>query len=310
MTIEQALKNAIKKLQTKKITSAALDAEVLLSFVLKKPKEYLYTYPEKKLTKPQLKKFNQLVACRARLKPVAYLTGQKEFYGLSFFVSKNVLIPRPESELIIGEVLKFFKSEICNLKSEIHICDVGAGSGCLAVALAKQLSLSPGGRGTKSEGEIKIYATDISAKALTVARKNARLHNVKIAFLKGNLLIPLKSINPEIIIANLPYLTKKQTKNKNLKYEPKTALDGGKDGLKFYKKLFQQINKFNLTPKLIIIEIDPAQAVKIKKIIKLSPSNYIAKTVKDCSQNNRIIIITLHKFMRLSASRRHEFLRE
>ena len=252
MIIKQALLKATQKLKQAKIEprqkrgetphpmwcgvdSSALDADILLSFVLKKSKEFLYTYPEKKLTKNQLAKFNQLINRRLKREPVAYLINRKEFYGLDFYVDKNVLIPRPLTESLVEQVIK----EVGNKKATI--ADIGTGSGCIAIALKKHLP------------QATIYATDISPAALKVAKKNAKKHRVKIKFLKGDLLKPFlpsrKATRPgrvafkkiDIIIANLPYLIKNQIKNE-LKYEPKTALLGGD---KYIKELLRQVKKLN-----------------------------------------------------------------
>lgn len=232
MTIKQALKQAAQKLAAAGIDSSALDADILLSFVLKKPKEFLYTYPEKILTKNQLTRFNQLINRRAKHEPVAYLTQHKEFFGLDFYVDKNVLIPRPLTESLVEQVIK----EVGNKK--VVIADIGTGSGCIAIALKKHLP------------QATIYATDISAAALLVAKKNARKHRVKIKFLQGNLLEPLKNKKIDIIVANLPYLNKNQIKNE-LTFEPKIALLGGK---KYIKELLRQAKKLKYQPKKIFLE--------------------------------------------------------
>ncbi len=153
MTIFQVLSQATKKLKSSKIPSAALDAEILLSFTLKKEREYLFSHPEHKLTPIQIKKYNALIGRRIKYEPVAYLVGKKQFFGLDFYVNKDVLIPRPETELIIEEAAKIAKKEM------LIIIDVGTGSGCVAVALAKVASGN------------QIYAVDIAAEV------KARLFN-------------------------------------------------------------------------------------------------------------------------------------
>lgn len=247
MTIRGCLIWATNKLS--KIKSASLDAEILLSWTLKKPKSYLYTYPERKLINRELAKYKQYISRRAKGEPVAYLIGHKEFYGLDFLVNKHVLIPRPETELLVEEVLKNKKIK--------RIADIGTGSGCIAIALAK------------NNPKLKIYATDISANALIIARKNTKKYKLKnIIFKKGNLLEPVKNMKLDAIIANMPYLSKKIYKKNydNLKFEPKIALLAGDDGLDCYRKLFHQINKLKHPPKYIYCEING-------KIIKLFYSN-------------------------------------
>jgi len=269
MTIKHSLDLAIKKLKLKKNKTAALDAEVLLAFILKKPKEFLYTWPDKKLTADQTKKFQALISRRTGGEPVAYLIKNQEFYSLDFYVDKRVLIPRPETELLIEEVMEYVMNQ------KLKIADIGTGSGCIAVALAKNLPAA------------KIIATDISKKALAVAKKNAGKHKAKIDFFYGNLLQPLinKKNKIDIIVANLPYL------KKPLPFEPKTAFVGGKDGLEIYEKLIQQIANYKLRSKLILLEIDPRQIIKIKKIISKYLPQAKIEIKKDLAKLARTVVI-------------------
>jgi release factor glutamine methyltransferase len=269
MNISQANTQAYQKLNKVKINSASLDAELLLSFVLHKSREYILAHPDFKLRKNQILKFNKLIAARAKNIPLAYLTQVKEFYGRNFYVDKRVLVPRPETEMII-EQLRIKNYE---LKINTTIIDVGTGSGCIITTAACELK----------NKNLKLFATDISQDALTVARKNARVHGVakKIKFLRGNLLSPVLSFlrrqesrnkkNEIIICANLPYLTSAQIKNSpTIKREPKLALAAGADGLKYYRELAVQVQKFNNqypnVPISIYCEIDPKQSNAIKKV--------------------------------------------
>ena len=281
MNIKQTLIWATNKL---KIKTASLDAEVLLSNVLKKPKEFLYTYPEKELTNQQTEKFKKLISRRAKFEPIAYLTNQKEFYGLNFYVDKCVLIPRPETELLVEEVL----SQIYKLQTKsykITIADIGTGSGCIAITLAKHLP------------KATIYAADISKTALTLAKKNAKKHQVKIKFYQGDLIKPLKNKKIDLIVANLPYLDDnyknllKSSNKMSLKFEPKMALRGGKFGLDVYQRLFIQINQLKNKPKLIIGEIPHCYLNQTKKLTK---KYFLKKEIiikKDLAGLNRILII-------------------
>ncbi|MEK7653389.1 MAG: HemK/PrmC family methyltransferase, partial [Patescibacteria group bacterium] len=196
MTINKTLQTATKKLKRAKMPSAELDAEVLLSCAVKKPKEFLFTHPEYQLNKKQEQKFNRFISCRAKGEPVAYLIGHKEFFGLDFVVNKNVLIPRPETELLVEEVINFVKKTISHKPYAIY--DVGTGSGNIAIALAKNLPRA------------KIIATEKSAKALIMAKKNTRLNKVKIDFYRGDLLTPVKNKKIDVVVANLPYLPSKK----------------------------------------------------------------------------------------------------
>lgn len=280
MTIKQALVWGQQSL-AKKTSRPGLDAEVLLAFLIKQPKEFLYTYPEKTLTKNQVDKFKKLIRQRASHRPVAYLVGHKEFYGLDFYVDKRVLVPRPETEMIIDEVLKLARGK------KLTIADIGTGSGCVAVTLAKKLP------------QATIYATDISLPALTMAKKNASRHKVKIKFLKGNLLEPLKNKKIDIVTANLPYGALKGKEkfvwNKSvhhaIRHEPNLAINGGEKGLTVIEKLLGQITDSKTKPKHILLEFDPYQKTEIKKLLKkyLPTADYLIK--KDLSGFNRLLLI-------------------
>ncbi|MEW6407954.1 MAG: HemK/PrmC family methyltransferase [Patescibacteria group bacterium] len=289
MQIEQALKYGSTILKNKS-DSSALDAEILLSYVLKKSRTFLFTYPEKKLTKTQWQKYKKLIARCAKYEPIAYITRRKEFYGLDFYVDKRVLIPRPKTEELVEKILTYLQKTKHQM-SNIKICDVGTGSGCIAIALAKNLP------------QAKIYAVDISKKALKIAKLNAKKHKVlkQIKFIQSDLFSKispktktqynnidnigyhknrssgfcgrginiisfsqLQKINDikinifcfsrsrktedtkikfDIIVANLPYLSKKEYQKTSLtikSYEPKLALLGGKNGDEIYKKFLKQ----------------------------------------------------------------------
>lgn len=185
-------------------------------------------------------------------KPSQYIKGWVEFYRLRFKVTPDVLIPRPETELLIDEVLSFLKHRPTETPT---ILDIGTGSGNIAISLATHLPTSNVG--------IKIIATDISKKALKVAKQNAKLHGVEkqITFLESNLLGKITQ-QPDIIVTNLPYIPTKRIPNLDSSvkdFEPLVALDGGEDGFDLYRKLFTQIKKLNWNPKLIAAEIDNTQ---------------------------------------------------
>ena len=209
------------------------EAEIILADLLSKDRSFLHAYPEFKLTRPQEHRYIELLKRRESNEPLAYILGYKEFYGLRFFVDKRVLIPRPETEDLVDQVLKFVEDNYPGM--QIKIADVGTGSGCIAVTLAVCLP------------EAKIFATDINQDALGLAKKNAKYHQVedKIIFLEGDLLSPL-SESVDIIVANLPYIKSAGIKKLDpqiSKWEPKIALDGGSDGLKLYRFLFKQAEK-------------------------------------------------------------------
>jgi len=245
MTIREALNWSLKKLSNS--DSPSLDAELLLSFVLKKDKAFLFTYPEKILNSRQINLFKKLINLRAQNWPVAYLTHSRNFLRLNFFVNENVLIPRPWTEALVVKA-----SEVLKNKSGLKILDVGTGSGAIIIGLAKLL-------GPKN----KYFATDISAKALAVAKKNANSNKVKITFKKSDL---LKSITQEfdVVTANLPYLEKKISVS--TKHEPKLALISKNKGLKHYQDLVFQLDKWKRHPKFIFIECEPKQVKQLQNL--------------------------------------------
>jgi len=287
MIIKQTLKLAAAKLSAHGLKLPRLEAEILLSAILKKPREFLLAHGERKLTASQISNFKLKISRRLGGEPVAYLTGHKEFYGLDFYVNKNVLIPRPETELLVQEAAKL----ITRNSKLVTLVDVGTGSGCIAITLAKL---------TKQ----KLMAIDISKKALAVAKQNAKLHGVakNIKFFKGDLLEPLLNSkfvirhSSFVVLANLPYLDSKWKKllkssdSLGLKFEPKVAIAGGADGLSLYRKLAKQIKslkKLNLT---LLCEIGHLHGPKMKKIFSFAKKIQIKK---DLSGLNRLAIIKI-----------------
>ncbi|MDO8668433.1 MAG: peptide chain release factor N(5)-glutamine methyltransferase [bacterium] len=299
MIIAQTLNSAAAKLKSANITLPHLEAEILLSGVLKKPREFLLTHGEKAISKMQTTKLKKLAKRRLKGEPIAYLTGHREFYGLDFLVNKNVLIPRPETELMVEEALKI----AAHSSQPATLIDIGTGSGCIIITLAKLLNKE---LGIMNYG---LKAIDISSKALTVAKKNAQIHqvNMNIKFIKGDLLTPIihdSSFiihNSLVILANLPYGWKAWKNNCSmdtvgLKYEPGIALFTGKNGLELYEKLFKQIKI--LTSKLktgghLLCEFDPRQTKLMKTLIKRILPEAKCQIKKDLAGLNRLAIITL-----------------
>ena len=263
MKISDALQSGGKALASS--NSPHLDAEILLAFSLKKPKEFLFANPERPIAPAKCSKFKSLIAKRARGWPVAYLTGHKEFCGLDFTVTPDVLIPRPETELLV----ELGKERLMNDESKIrNVIDVGTGSGNIIISIAKTLNsviLNPDGNRDEESRSFRLrlqddnflkstnfYAIDSSKKALRIAKLNARRHGVsnKIQFFRGNLLSPLHntkcSIHNTLLVANLPYGWGEWKNNSSaatigLKFEPKKALFTKKLGLYLIRKLFEQI---------------------------------------------------------------------
>ena len=226
MTRREALNYARHLFSARKIEDASLEAELLLRHTLKIDRSSLFAGPDTELTKEQETDFCCKLQLRLKGMPSAYITGIREFYGLEFYVDSNVLIPRPETELLVEktiEIARKFPSPI--------IADIGTGCGNIAISLALNLPRA------------KIYAVDISNKALDVARYNCGRHNVgeRIQLYEGDLLEPLPE-PVDIIIANLPYVRTADLPSVNTSgYEPRLALDGGEDGLDVIRRLCAQV---------------------------------------------------------------------
>lgn len=269
-------------LQKKYYTIPVLDLELILSAALRKTKEFIYTYPEYSISNIQYLRFRWFIHLYKKGYSIAAIVGHKEFYGLDFYVNKHVLIPRPDTELMVVEVIE----EIKNQNEKITLVDVGTGTGCIQISILKNLPAAI----------VTTYAVDISRRALKVAKKNARIHNVHIEFLRGNLLKPVvqKNINHKsqiIITANLPYLTEKQFQGEpSIQREPKNALVADNNGLALYEELLQQIKTAGLNA-TIFLEIDPSQSEVIIKIIKQYFPGANVKIKKDLNGLNRLVKI-------------------
>lgn len=311
MTFSQALKWAVQQLKKSKIDSPALDAEVLLAHVLRAPKEKIYTHPKDKLVNSKLNTYKIFVNRRAKREPIAYITGHKEFYGLDFLVDKRIMIPRPETELFIKEILSLIRKSVSKSdgrpkSTPTVLVDVGTGSGCIIIAIAKNLQTF-----RLTDLQTKFLATDISRDALKVAKLNAQRQGVdkQITFLHGNLLEPfLKTqeyknikINNLIITANLPYLPTAEWRKAMPEvrlYEPRLALDGGKTGLEPHRRLLEQLKKlYTLHFTLYtFLEICPHQADDLQTIARYYFPRCSVKIKKDLAGLDRLAIITLkHK---------------
>jgi len=274
------IKETLKKHQN-------IEVELLLPHILKKPKEFLFLFPAHELTRKQSDELSRMVKRRQKGEPVAYILGYKDFMGLRFDVNKDVLIPRPETEILVEKVVSAClagRQAKCLVKNQKNkILDLGTGSGCIIISLAKML---PG------EG-FKFYGSDVSKKALKVAASNAKSHNVKIKFIHSDILQNV-GMNFDIVIANLPYLPSEASlssialregwmakeggwlewKNSTsaetvgLKFEPKGALFTKDKGLFLIKRLLMEIAELETKPKYIFLEFDPRQKKDLHQLIK------------------------------------------
>lgn len=295
MTIQNILQKSSQLLK-KTSTTPFLDTEVFLCDVLKKPKEFILANPEFELSELQEKKFWKIIERRKKFEPVAYILNRKEFFGLDFYIDKNVLIPRPETEMIVEMAINIAETE--NFQPlRINIIDVGTGSGCIIAAIAHMILKKKAplfNHILPKKNRVSFFALDYSADSLKIARKNfKRLNLSAIKIMQGNLLDPFLGFrrdpsfrkaefgmtkntrknsadkkNFDIIVSNLPYLNKEEYKNcpnEVKKYESKSALYGGKNGLKYIKKLILQAEKSELENCHLILEISPSQANYLKE---------------------------------------------
>jgi release factor glutamine methyltransferase len=290
MTIKEALRRYNK-----------IEIKLLLEHILKKPKEFLFMNPEVRISENRKIRLEQMVKRRQKGEPIAYILGYKDFYGLRFKVDKDVLIPRPETEILVEKTIERLKDlRLKDSNRALRILDVGTGSGCIAVCLGGCCAKIPF---ALCKGNLcTVFASDISKKALKVAKENAKKHNVKVKFIHSDILA-CPVVNPssttgenikmsfDIIIANLPYLPEKFIKD--LKFEPKTALYAKEKGLFLIHELLSQIAKLEKKPKYIFLEFDPRQKNLLQKLIKRILPKAEAKFYRDLNNFWRVAEVRL-----------------
>ncbi len=255
MNIKELLQYAIQELSNREL--ARLDAEVLLAHVLGYSKEQLFCSYDQDVPGASVDLF---YAGLMRLKdgePLAYVIGEKEFFGLSFKVGREVLIPRPETEWLVEKIINLSKSHFSN---GVSIADVGTGSGCIGISLAKHLPAA------------QVMLVDISLDALKIARENIFQHEVddRVSVTQSDLLNTIIDQHFDIIVANLPYIGEEKFHfvSQNVdKYEPHIALYGGHDGLQLYKKMFQEIIKMKSKPSYLLGEFGFAQTEEMSSLL-------------------------------------------
>ena len=278
MNIENILNEGIDILQKNKITNPQLDSEILLSNSIKKDKKHIILNPKEILDSEQLEKFKSLIERRKKGEPIAYLINKKEFWKNEFFVNKDVLIPRPDSELIIEQVLKIYSKNV-----QLQVLDIGTGSGCILLSILKERS--------------NFYGTgiDISKKSINVSKFNAKQLNLtnRVKFFHSSV-DNFSNGKYDLIVSNPPYIKQlsfKYLERDVVNFEPKLALSGGFDG---FSKIRKVINKASILIKKngkLILEIGFNQKDKVIKILK-EEGFYVNKAIKDYGNNDRCIIST------------------
>ncbi|MAQ97651.1 MAG: protein-(glutamine-N5) methyltransferase, release factor-specific [Chloroflexi bacterium] len=281
MNLKEALNVASEELMKTGSLDAKLEAEVLLRHVLKIDRAAMFRDLDEDISMEDSSNIASLVKRRIKREPLAYITGVKEFYGLPFVVSEDVLIPRQETELLVDAAIVQAKSLG---KNQISIVDVGTGSGAIAVSLALNIPTS------------SIIAVDISEAALAIADDNRRTHGLysRIKLRRGNLLEPIID-KIDILVSNLPYIRsdKLTSLQEEVLREPVVALDGGYDGLELIKRLlFQAVDKMS-NPGVILFEIDPDQASEAVKLCQQFFPSAITTVLKDLSNNERAVLLEI-----------------
>jgi len=275
MNIFQIINKTNKKLKAEGIKTYQLDSQILISEVFKMNKNVLLNL-EEKVSKKKLNNFDYLVRQRINKKPIAYIIKKKEFWKYNFYVDQNVLIPRPDTEVIIEEVLRLTKN-----KSKMNILDIGVGSGCIILSILKERKF--------------FYGTgiDICKKSLNICKINAKNLGVlnRLKLFKSDV-DNFKNGKYDLIVSNPPYIKKnilKYLEKDVAGFEPKLALDGGIKGLSVVSKVVDRSSRLIKQNGILILEISYDQKKEVKKILS-NKGFYIKKTVKDLSGNDRCII--------------------
>ena len=259
------------------IQTHILDSEILLSKTLNKPREKILTNLDEKISKKNISEFRKYLNRRSKNEPIAYILREKEFWSKKFYVNKDALIPRPETELLVDKLLKIYKDK------KVSILDIGTGTGCIILSLLLNLKNSAG------------IGVDISRKTILIAKKNAYIHKLsrRVKFLNKS----FESIfnkKFDLIVSNPPYIMRKDLKNLSediIRYEPRMALDGGNDGLDLIKKVIYKSAEILKIKGMLALEIGNEQYIKVSKI--LIDNNFrIKNVIKDYKNNVRCILAT------------------
>jgi len=278
MNIENILNEGITILQKYKIPNPKLDSEILLSSSIKRDKKHIILNPKEILNSEQLRKFKGLIQRRKKGEPIAYLINKKDFWKDEFFVNKDVLIPRPDTELLIEQVLKIYSKDV-----QLQVLDIGTGSGCILLSILKE---RPNFYGT---------GIDICKKSINVSKFNAKQLNLfnRVKFIHSS--VDNFNIGKyDLVVSNPPYiklLNLKYLEKDVVNFEPKLALSGGFDGFSKIRKVINKASTLIKKNGKFILEIGFNQKNKVKKILK-EEDFYVNKAIKDYGNNDRCIIST------------------
>lgn len=276
MNIEEILKKEINNLKQNNIENSTLKAKILLANILKVKKEYLLIHSEEQVKQEDKIKYENCIKELIKGKPLQYITNKQEFMGLNFYVDENVLIPQPDTEILVEKAI-----EIAETTQKNKILDICTGSGCIAISLAKKIN------------NAQITAVDISNSALNVANKNAINNNVenKIKFINSDMFNNIVE-KFDIIVSNPPYI-ETETINKleiEVQNEPHVALDGGIDGLKFYKIIANNAFEYLNENGYLLLEIGYNQQESVTQLLQDTGKYKNIETIKDLGGNYRVVI--------------------
>jgi release factor glutamine methyltransferase len=283
VTIAEAISYASGKLASARIGTARLDAEVLLSRIIEKDRAWLFSHDRDELDEGQFRRFADIIARRALREPLQYITGRQEFWGLGFIVTPAVLIPRPETELLVETAIKLMRGAT----GPMTVVDLCTGSGCVAISLARELV------------NARVVATDISIRALAVARENAELHGVseRITFLEGDLFGPLEELDlrdrVDVITVNPPYvpsgdLAALQPEVKD--HEPTNALIAGPDGMEIQRRIIDAGSGFLKQNGALIMEMGMGQADLLRQLVETRRPYDRPEILKDLAGIDRVLV--------------------
>ncbi len=257
--------------------SPALDAQVLLAHITEKRTSWVLAHPELSLSPKQRIKLEAALQALLQGIPLPYVLGHWEFYGLDFLVSPDVLVPRPETEELVEFGLGWLRD-----KKNVTALDVGTGSGCIAIALAKNIP------------DLKLLAVDLSSAALDIARQNAAIHWVddQIQFIHSDLFSNLQPATFDLITANLPYIPSETLKNLDVyTREPSLALDGGKDGLKLIRRLVEEAPRWLAPDGLILLELDSSHGQAALKLASTIFPKSVIQLKQDLAGRDRFLAV-------------------
>lgn len=274
MKVEEILSLGKKKIIENNIEDSNIIARVLLEYVLKLDKTELILNYNKEVKDELKKEYERNIELIINGKPLQYITNKQEFMKLNFFVDENVLIPQPDTEILVEETLKIIKNK--NLQKVLDLC---TGSGCIGISIAK------------NSENTQVTMSDISNKAIDVAQKNMVGNNVKVKLLQSDLFENIKE-KYDVIVSNPPYIETDTiaSLSKEVQNEPMLALDGGKDGLDFYRKIIQEAPLYLEQNGYLCLEIGYNQKEKIIEIIEQTNKFEDIICIKDLSENDRVII--------------------